>query len=384
MKNRQVQRRWRSFLVDQDGAIAIVIAILLPVLLGFAGLAIDIGHLYVVESQLKNAADAGALAGARGIVPYTQSTVAGKIEYTPKWLDGTTEAQKAVAQNSADGNSLAISTANPGATPPTLRDNTLLSIATPCYWNLNTKTIKSTASTPVAFDVPAMHVRVSKTDGQNNGAVKMFLASIFGVLSADRLRESVAIVSFNSGIPAGSLKPMVATKHIVDFYWDKQNPDHLTEPFQFTLGDGNKADEDTMWTSFLVAEPPDKANAAILARGLIRNGNPDPISIGSPIYLQPGAEATLYGDTPGEVITGMGDFINQTVVLPIVEPYDLVHKQTAAVQGFIAFHITGFNQGGKYIRGYLDKNIISNPYQNITGFFGAPAPTIFNPPQLVY
>ena len=71
MKNRRIPRRWRSFLVDQDGAIGIVIALLLPVLLGFAGLAIDIGHLYVVNTQLKNAADAGALAGARGLVPYS-------------------------------------------------------------------------------------------------------------------------------------------------------------------------------------------------------------------------------------------------------------------------------------------------------------------------
>ena len=118
MKNRRIPRRSRSFLVDQDGAIGIVIALLLPVLLGFAGLAIDIGHLHVVDTQLKNAADAGALAGARGLVPFSQSVVGGNTVYTPKWLNGTTEAQKAVAQNSADRNPLTITTANPGDNAP--------------------------------------------------------------------------------------------------------------------------------------------------------------------------------------------------------------------------------------------------------------------------
>ena len=251
MKNPRIPRRSRSFLVDQDGAIGIVIALLLPVLLGFAGLAIDIGHLHVVDTQLKNAADAGALAGARGLVPFSQSVVGGNTVYTPKWLNGTTEAQKAVAQNSADRNSLTITTANPGTTPPSLGGSTLLSQATPCYWNLNTKTLKSTAVTPVAFDVPAMHVMVSKTDGQNGGKVTMWLAQIFGVLSADRRGEAVAMVSFNTSMPPGGIKPMVATKTIVDKYWDKYDPLNPTVPFQFKIGDGSTA-EDTMWSTFKV------------------------------------------------------------------------------------------------------------------------------------
>ena len=47
------------------GAIAIVTAIMLPVLIGFAGLAIDSGRLYVQKTELQNAADACALAAAR-------------------------------------------------------------------------------------------------------------------------------------------------------------------------------------------------------------------------------------------------------------------------------------------------------------------------------
>jgi len=51
--------------IRQRGAVAIIVAIALPVLLGFAGLALDLGRLYVIKTELQNAADACALAAAR-------------------------------------------------------------------------------------------------------------------------------------------------------------------------------------------------------------------------------------------------------------------------------------------------------------------------------
>lgn len=50
---------------DQKGAVLVLVAILLIVFVGMAALAIDIGHLYLVRNELQNAADAGALAGAK-------------------------------------------------------------------------------------------------------------------------------------------------------------------------------------------------------------------------------------------------------------------------------------------------------------------------------
>ena len=51
--------------IDEQGVTAVIVTILLIVFLGVAALAIDIGHLYVVRNELQNAADAGALAGAK-------------------------------------------------------------------------------------------------------------------------------------------------------------------------------------------------------------------------------------------------------------------------------------------------------------------------------
>ena len=52
-------------LKDEQGVSAVIVAICLFALVGFVALAIDVGHLYVVRNELQNAADAGALAGAR-------------------------------------------------------------------------------------------------------------------------------------------------------------------------------------------------------------------------------------------------------------------------------------------------------------------------------
>lgn len=55
----------RSILTDQRGATAVVVGLVLIVIVGFLALAIDAGYIWVAQNELQNAADAGALAGAR-------------------------------------------------------------------------------------------------------------------------------------------------------------------------------------------------------------------------------------------------------------------------------------------------------------------------------
>jgi hypothetical protein len=62
---------------EEQGAIAVVVAICLLVLIGAGAFAVDMGNLYWERRQLQNAADAGAMAAAQEIVlsgtsnPYT-------------------------------------------------------------------------------------------------------------------------------------------------------------------------------------------------------------------------------------------------------------------------------------------------------------------------
>lgn len=52
---------------EEHGQALIMVVLLLTALLGFAALVVDVGNLYLVKSQLQNAADAAALAGAQDL-----------------------------------------------------------------------------------------------------------------------------------------------------------------------------------------------------------------------------------------------------------------------------------------------------------------------------
>ncbi len=65
---------------NQRGAIAILVGLSLAMLVGFVGLALDLGKLYVAKSELQNSADACALAASRditGATPLSVSEAAG-------------------------------------------------------------------------------------------------------------------------------------------------------------------------------------------------------------------------------------------------------------------------------------------------------------------
>ena len=66
-RTRAGKKRRRFWPLDQKGAVIVVTALSLLMVLGIGGLAVDLGHLYVVKSELQRAADAGAVAGARSL-----------------------------------------------------------------------------------------------------------------------------------------------------------------------------------------------------------------------------------------------------------------------------------------------------------------------------
>jgi Flp pilus assembly protein TadG len=65
---------WRRRRAER-GAMAVMVALLLPVIMGLAGLVLDVGSWYVTKAQLQNAADAAALAGA-GYLPGSPASAA--------------------------------------------------------------------------------------------------------------------------------------------------------------------------------------------------------------------------------------------------------------------------------------------------------------------
>jgi Flp pilus assembly protein TadG len=55
---------WARFSRDRRGAVAVAVAILLPVLIGFAGIGIEVGLWFAVQRQNQSAADAAAISAA--------------------------------------------------------------------------------------------------------------------------------------------------------------------------------------------------------------------------------------------------------------------------------------------------------------------------------
>ncbi|MBN3769679.1 pilus assembly protein TadG-related protein [Burkholderia sp. Se-20378] len=66
----------RRSLHRQRGAVAIIVGLSLAVMIGFVGLALDLGKLYVTRSELQNSADACALSAARDLTGAISLSVA--------------------------------------------------------------------------------------------------------------------------------------------------------------------------------------------------------------------------------------------------------------------------------------------------------------------
>ena len=84
MSNKKAKNKL-TLALDESGAAAVIIAIVFAVLCGFIGLAVDIGHMIMVKAELQRTADAGALAGVAGLVPYNNPGP----DQTPNWVQGT-------------------------------------------------------------------------------------------------------------------------------------------------------------------------------------------------------------------------------------------------------------------------------------------------------
>jgi Flp pilus assembly protein TadG len=324
-----------SKITDQSGAVAIIVAAALVMFCGFAALAIDFGQMVWVQSELEKAADAGALAGAGALTPYTGSPLA------PNWTQATTKATQIVQQNQVSGQALANSSVQTG------------------YWSLTNHTLQSTGITPAATDVPAIRVQIAKSAGQNGGPLQYLFAPLIGINTVDLQVQSTAMISFPKGMPTGALFPLAAAESIVNQYWNN-NP-----PTSFKIGSGSSNGQ---WTSFKVND-----SSASYVAGLIAGGNPTALNLSDNIYIQTGVKSSNYGNAAVRV--------GQTVVIPLVNA-NMNQSGSTPVLGFVAFKIEAVNQSSKYIQGHYDKNFNIN---NAAGFGGATAGTQStpNPPKII-
>jgi len=330
------QKVWRSWRRDETGAVAVITALCLGVFMTLLALVLDIGHVVGVRGELQNAADAGALAGARALVPYNTASTP-----QPDWVAGQTRAEETVAANQADGQQLIECQVQLG------------------YWNLTTRTLQSTSIVPGLRDVPAIMVTITKTAGQNSGPVQMTFAQVIGIPSLDVSVRALAFIGAPVSIPAnGGVFPIAVPKVLVDQYW------YRDPPTPFKIGSDYHDPVGGQWTSLLV----DDNNVPII-RDLIDNGNPNALNVGDNIWIEPGTKATLFDYAQSK--------IGQTVLLPVVTTDFDTHNYTP-ILAFVSFYIENAVGGsGTYIQGHFVKDHPINE-----GTPGGPYTGTFIPPKL--
>ncbi len=175
-------KRWDSFLKGSRGSVAAITIVMMVAFFGLLAIVIDLGHLMLVRNQLQNAADAGALAGARAL--YLNNTTG-----TPDWAAGQAAALSAVQLNKADTQYLVTAQVQTG------------------YWNTTWSpstapaNLLSTGIVPGPTDAPAVKVTVQKMAGSNNGPVALTFGQIFGISTVNVGGLATARVLANPGGP---------------------------------------------------------------------------------------------------------------------------------------------------------------------------------------
>ena len=339
-----MNKRFDSF-KRQRGAVVLLLALLLPLFIGVAAYAIDIAYFFGVRSQLQNDADAAALAGARHL--YDGTTAA------PSWTVAEQKALAAVAANRA------------AAAP--LQDATVRS----GYWSLSDTppALKPGTSSPVAYDAPAVEVRVSRAVGLNGGPVKTFFLNYFGI--TEQTLHVVAV----AGMPspgATRIFPFAVANALFQNYWNgatlpvgpKTDP-ATGKPYVFQLTGAAGGWVDLSATS----------NSAGLVNDWLLATAPVLTSVGQQVWPQPGTKASNYKDVSACSAAAKYPVnrVCEYVYMPILS--DVQAKTSTPVLGFACMHILDAAQGKQYILAEMSTQCPVMPGQGLAGFYyGAKAP----------
>lgn len=164
MKKEMIREDLMARLNDQQGAVAVTVALVMVVMLAMTALALDVGHALVARNQLQNASDAAALAGARALGVIYGGMTGSLTGYTLTSGDVASivsAASIAGADNQAAGVTVTVNAGD---------------IATG-NWSGATRTFTPTTVLPRAVRV------ITRRDNAANGPISTFLAYVIGFSS---------------------------------------------------------------------------------------------------------------------------------------------------------------------------------------------------------
>jgi hypothetical protein len=285
---------------SQQGAMAVLLAWVLPLLVAVAAYAVDVAYFFLVRNQLQNDADAAALAGARHLFD--------GMSAAPNWSAAEQKALASVGMNRAAGAPLTDATVRSG------------------YWSLSdpSPVLKANTVSPHDYDAPAIEVRVSRSPGSNGGMIKTFFLNYFG--KAEQTLQVRAV--------AGLASP-AATRI---FPGPKLDP-KTSKPYVFQLTGTLGGWVDLSATS----------NSAGLVSDWLQATAPVLTSMGQAIWPQPGTMSRNYKDVSACSAAAKNPASRscEYVYMPILS--DVQARNSTPVLGFACMHILDAAQGQHYI-----------------------------------
>jgi Flp pilus assembly protein TadG len=298
------------FSKSQRGGVLILVAAALPVLLGFAALAVDIVWITLARSELQRAADAAALAGAGSL---TKASPPSPSYYN--WPAAEAEATLRIQLNNAS------------STKESFTDGDVST----GWWNISSPgNLTATDSTVSLQDgytnpsslgsgtwLPAVRVRMRFADEENKGPLGLLFAKVLGFDESTVTASSVALIAAPTEADQGALFPFAINKCIYDLYWDKAtNTPTKVQPMKL----GNSHVETGLvngvlvscttgeWTTF---KNTSSVNTNDMV-AIVKNGNPVPVNVGELITTNNGVAAAA--------LQAAAEFsVGKTFMMPVVD-----------------------------------------------------------------
>lgn len=177
MNNRKKQIYLISGMTGQRGAVAIMVALLLGVLIGITALAVDIGYLMAARNKMQNIVDAAALAGASALRKKYKDSVGWSYSAEQR-SELMSVVQDVVDKNRAEGETITIADDDVTISNWDPKENQLIDpVSIPNHPNA----VKVTAS---------------------NSTVPTFFAWIFGTAGPSIIKTEATAALVRSGIPS--------------------------------------------------------------------------------------------------------------------------------------------------------------------------------------
>ncbi len=183
--------RFSPLIRDERGSIATMAIILLFVFMGLMAVVIDLGHLHTVQNELRDAADACALRGARAFYP---DNLTGLSTTAPDPLNAESQASLTIGVNKSDNAAL------------TDLPTTDMQVG---IWDYTARVLNTWQWPPPASDWgkfigPAISLPVKRDASHNAGPVNTTMANIFGIATVPVRDYATAALSGVGGFYPGS------------------------------------------------------------------------------------------------------------------------------------------------------------------------------------